>query len=289
MPAQYKSLIRIHSAVVLFGLAGLFGKLILLPPVIIVLGRVFFAAVVLLVVLIAGRRYSFSLEKGRDYVVLLFTGIILAFHWFAFFYSIQISTVATGLLTFSTFPVFVVFFEPWFFREKVRVKDIIIALVAFSGVALVIPEYSFENKITEGAMWGVLSGMTFAIMSVLNRKYVKKYSGLVIAFYQDFVAAIVLLPFLFFIDPLITGKDLVLLILLGVVFTAVAHTLFISSMKSIKAKTASIIVCLEPVYGILAAIFIVSEIPDLKVILGGIAIIAIAFYVSFRSGIKSDL
>ena len=43
MKNKTKSLIEIHIAVLLFGLAGLFGKLISLPSTIIVLGRVFFA------------------------------------------------------------------------------------------------------------------------------------------------------------------------------------------------------------------------------------------------------
>jgi len=47
-----RSLLEIHAAVLLFGLAGLFGKLILLPPTIIVLGRVFFASIFLFPVLL---------------------------------------------------------------------------------------------------------------------------------------------------------------------------------------------------------------------------------------------
>lgn len=279
MKPANKSFIQIHTAVFLFGLAGLFGKLILLPSVVIVFGRVFFAAV-FLIILFAIRKQNIKLDKRKDYYILIFSGVILAFHWVTFFYSIQISTVATGLLTFSTFPVFVAFLEPWFFREKVRVPDLVIALVAFSGVALVIRGYDFSNNITEGAIWGVLSGLTFAIISVLNRKYVKRYSGLVIAFYQDIVAAIVLLPFLFVFNPVITVKDMLLLVLLGVVFTAIAHSLFINSMKKIKARTASIIVCLEPVYGIIAAILLLDEIPDIRVIAGGAVILFTTFYVS---------
>ena len=46
-----KSLLEIHLAVLLFGIAGLFGKLIMLPPAIIVLGRVFFAAITVFIML----------------------------------------------------------------------------------------------------------------------------------------------------------------------------------------------------------------------------------------------
>jgi hypothetical protein len=36
-------------------------------------------------------------------------GLILAVHWITFFHAIQVSSVAVGLLAFSTFPVFITF------------------------------------------------------------------------------------------------------------------------------------------------------------------------------------
>ena len=62
----------------------------------------------------------------------------------------------------------------------------------------VIPSFEIGNKLTQGILWGLATALTFAILSILNRRYVKEYSSLVINFYQDSVAAIVLLPFLFF-------------------------------------------------------------------------------------------
>lgn len=47
MGLKNKSLIEVHIAVFLFGLAGLFGKLLYLPPMIIVLGRVVFSSIFL--------------------------------------------------------------------------------------------------------------------------------------------------------------------------------------------------------------------------------------------------
>ncbi len=263
---------EIHLAVFLFGLAGLFAKLLPISAMGIVLGRVFFASLTLFII-IKFSRLNLKLQNSRDYLILSFLGFILTVHWWAFFYSIQISTVAVGLLTFSTFPVFVTFMEPLFFKEKIKLKNIIIAAMTFAGVALVIPEYNLGNNTTEGALWGIFSGFTFAILSIMNRKYVKKYSSLVIAFYQNGVSTLLLLPVLFITPLLFTVNNIMLLALLGIVFTAVAHTLFIKGMKYIKAQTASIIACLEPVYGIIFAILLLNEIPDGRVIIGGIIIL----------------
>ena len=276
------NLAEIHIAVLLFGLAGLFGKLVDLPPSIIVLGRVFFASITLILI-IAVLKLSLRLKHKKDYFYLALLGVILAVHWVSFFLSIQLSTVAIGLLTYSTFPIFTAFLEPLFFKEKIAGKDMLLAFITFVGVALVIPKFEWSNQVTQGALWGVFSGATFSVLSILNRKFVKSYSSYVVAFYQDFSATIVLIPFLFFLDFTVQNKEIWLLILLGVVFTGISHSLFINGLKNIKAKTASIIASLEPVYGILAAAFLLHEFPTLKVLIGGLIILGATAYETFSS------
>ena len=77
-----------------------------------------------------------------------------------------------------------------------------------------------------------------------------------------------------------------MLLLLGVVFTALAHTLFIRSMRTIKAQQASIIISLEPVYGIVLAALLLSEIPTVRMLIGGGLILGAAIYTMRRS--KTD-
>jgi len=279
--AKRRGLLEIHIAVLFFGLAGLFGKLVVLPSTIIVFGRVFFATIFLALVLLYLKQ-GVRLRKKQDYFFMALMGVILAVHWVTFFQAIQVSTVAIGLLTFSTFPVFVTFLEPFFFREKLEFKDILVAFLAVVGVALVIEEFEIRNSMTRGALWGVASGFTFALLSIMNRKYVKQYSSIIVAFYQDSMATVVLLPFLFLARPVFRPTDILLLSILGVVFTGLAHTLFIKGLTSVKAQKASIIACLEPVYGIIAAILLLGAIPTLKVILGGVIILSAAFYATIK-------
>jgi drug/metabolite transporter (DMT)-like permease len=261
-------LLEIHIAVILFGLSGLFGKLLTLPPLVIVFGRTFFAFLTLSIIL-AGFKIPFRVKSRRDFFVLILLGIILAVHWITFFHSIQISTVAVGLLTFSTFPIFVTFMEPVFFKEKFRLFDILTAGSVVFGLLLVIPSFDFQNNITLGAFWGTLSGFTFAVLSILNRKYVSTYPPILMVCCQNGMATLILLPFLFFENWVFQPADYVLLPILGIFCTALAHVLFIKSLVHIKTQLASITACLEPVYGIIFALFLLGEIPDARTILGG--------------------
>lgn len=283
MKPQNIDMMKIHIAVFLFGLSGLFGKLLVLPTMIIVLGRVFFSSILLLLIMFYLKK-DIKLKQSRHYLYFMVMGLVLAIHWSTFFKSIQVSTVAIGLLTFSTFPVFVTFMEPYFFKEKIKLSDIVVAIITFFGVFLVIPKFELGNNLTQGVLWGIVSGFTYAILSLLNRKYVKQYSGLVIAFYQQLVATILLIPFLFLQKPSLQTNDILLLILLGTVFTGISHSLFINGLKNIKTQTAAIISSLEPVYGIIFAAFLVYEIPSFREILGGMIILGTVLYSSFRRG-----
>lgn len=282
MNEKNKNLLEIHLAVLLFSLSGLFGKLLILPSTIIVLGRVFFSSIFLLIFMLYFRK-DIKLKEKNHYLYFIMMGVILAIHWSVFFKSIQVSTVAIGLLTFSTFPVFVTFLEPFFFKEKIKLSDIMIAIVTLLGVMLVIPKFELGNNLTQGVLWGILSGFTYAILSMLNRKFVKEYSSFVIAFYEQFIATIVLIPFFFLQKPFISNKDILLLVLLGVVFTGISHSLFINGLKNIKTQTAGIISSLEPVYGILFATFLLREIPTFRELSGGIIILCTVFYATFKS------
>lgn len=272
MTQKYHGLVEIHVAVLLFGVAGLFGKLLTLSPLLIVFGRALFASMTLGVIL-SFSTINLRTKSKQDLCILMILGVLLGIHWITFFHAIQISTVAVGLLTFSTFPVFVTFMEPYFFKEKLRRFDMLTAGAVVLGLFLVIPSLDFQNNITQGALWGTISGVTFAGLSILNRKYVNTYPPMMIVFYQNWAAALTLLPFVFFDDLTLRAADIALLALLGVFCTALAHALFIKSLLHIKTQLASITACLEPVYGILFAFVLLGEIPALRTLLGGCIIL----------------
>ncbi|MDC0230877.1 DMT family transporter, partial [Aureispira] len=78
-------------------------------------------------------------------------------------------------------------------------------------------------------------------------------------------------------------QDWIYLIVLGVIFTGIAHTLFINSMKGMKAQRASLITCLEPLYAILLAWLLISEVPTFRMLIGGLIILLVTVYATINS------
>jgi drug/metabolite transporter (DMT)-like permease len=272
------ALASLHVAVLLFGLAGLFGKWIDLPAVTIVFGRTAVAAVVLgmLVWLAPAGRRAFDWRMAVN-------GAVLAVHWFAFFKAIQIANVATGLLGFASFPLFVLLLEIALLRTRARGADWAIAGLVVIGLLVLVPEPNLDNRVVQGLAWGVLSGFSFALLAVSNRALAARRAPTAIAFWQNVCAAACLAPALALAPALPDVREVALLLMLGVVCTALAHTLFIRSMRVLSAHTASVVAALEPVYGIVLAAVLLDEVPDARTMLGAVLIVGAVLVASARA------
>jgi len=286
--------------VLLFGAAGLFGKWIDLPPTVLVLGRVVFAAITLgagMALWRGGREPAREgttpIDRRRDTgsdaarrldgFALPVLGLLLAAHWVSFFHAIQVSSVAVGLLTFATFPIFTALLEPLLPGERFDTATLVAAAVTGLGVALVIPAPEPADPVVRGAFWGVVSGLTFALLALLNRSLVRRRGALDLAFRQDLWAALFLIPFAIDAPRGPTAAEWGLLIVLGVVFTAGAHALFIHALSGVRAGRAAVIASLEPLYGVILAALLLGERPSSRVLAGGALILAAAVWVSRRA------
>ncbi len=265
-------LTNIHLAVFLFGLSGLLAKFLDLPAADIFVFRNLFAALALGVLI--ARRRGRLLPEGKKDAPLIALGAVLALHWWSFFYSIQISSIAVGLLTFSSFPMFVVFLEPLLSKKRLVGRDLAAAAAVCAGLALVIPSFDLNDQYALGARWGIVSGFTFALLQVLNRRFVGSREPLRVAFLEIASGCVILFLCTGAAIPAVTGLELALLFFLGVFCTALAHSLFITGLVTVRAETASVIAALEPVYGIALGAAVLGEIPPARTLAGGAVILA---------------
>lgn len=276
-----RDILYLNLAVMMFGIAGVIGQYVEVPSVMVALGRVICSSIILLVFALV-KKESLKLESKKDYALIIFAGAVLALHWTSFFQSIQVSSVAIGTITFSTFPLFLTFLEPLIYREKLSVRSIVSAIVLLIGVVITIPEFSMENQVTIGIVWGMLSSLTYAIITLANRYFSGKYQGRIVSLYEQGTAAIVLLPSLFFVKATWRTQDIIGVVLIGCICTAFAYSLYISAQKKVKAQTAGLISGMETVYGILYAFVLLSEIPTVREIIGGVVILSVGLYSSLK-------
>lgn len=278
MTPKKRSLIQLNAAVLIWGGTAMFAKGVAIPVTHIICIRSFVAAAALLLFLVALGK-PVRVKSAGHCGIMAGLGLLLCFHWLTFFEALKISTAAVAILSLHTYPVFTALVEPVVFREKLKRTDVVLAGAVFGGVLIMTPELSLSNSTTRGILLGVVSGLFFMVRNLLTRKYVRQYGSSVLMFWQVLVAGVVLLPVLFVSQTVEYPPHAAwLLLLLGVVFTAVPQTLFSSSFETLSAKTVSILATLLPFYGALFGYLIHDETVSPRTAVGGLLILAcIAF------------
>ena len=281
--------ISVLVALPFVSMTGLFGKFLSHSPLLIVQGRTVFAFGALLMVLFIIRKAIFF-KNYREWAWLMVSGTVLATHWIAFFQAIQVSTVAIGLLSFSSYPLFTTFLEPLFFREQLRSRNIFAVLLVICGLALMTTSNNEDSNaiisgsVVQGVLWGLVSGLGFAVLTLLNRGHVRNHSPLLLTCWQNGIAALVILPWSWSESWDLSGKDWGLLFILGVVCTVGGHTLLINGLRHVRAQVVSLLIAgMEPVFAILFALFLLGETPSGQTLLGGVLIVGTTVFMISRS------
>jgi drug/metabolite transporter (DMT)-like permease len=152
--------------------------------------------------------------------------------------------------------------------------DIGSSVLILMGLALIVPEFSLNNQVVQGALLGVLSAVIYSFRNLWNKKHINTYSGSTIMCYQLLVSAIVLLPAFWtypWVDVEIWWLEMVILV---VVTTAVAHTLFVQGLRYFTTSSISIMSSLIPVYGVIWALIFTDESLNTGIVFGGLLIVA---------------
>ncbi len=206
---------------------------------------------------------SDSALSNKQRLKLLGIGGIVALHWFFFYHSIKTSTISVALVCLSSSALFTSFLSPIFNKKKeISLVDLIIGLVIIIGIVLI---FSFETKYTEGIIYGLLASLFATIFTILNEIEVKGLKASTIGKYEMLGGFIGISIYMLLTNSQhpyqmqISSSDLMYLIILGTVCTALAYVMGVAVMKELSAYTVVLTTNLEPVYGIILAVIIFGK------------------------------
>ena len=279
--SRSQSLLAIHLVAICFGTCGILGELIQADASIITWGRSLFAVMSLAVFSrVAGTRRSTSAQVASRWRPLLLSGAMLAVHWVTFFVSVKVGGIAVATLGFASFPAFITFVEWALLRERVSRAEWLRLAVVSAGLALVTPSFSLADHGTEGLLWGLLSGATFGLLAVINRRSLTGLDAFRVAGAQNAIVFLLLSGWVMPHLGGVTAASWLWILVLGVIHTGLAHWLFVSSLRQLPARTAGLVVSLEPVYAIAFAWALFGQEPSWRTVAGGVLMIGAIFSAS---------
>lgn len=272
---------QLNLAMLLVSTSGVLGRAVTLPPVVTIGWRALLA-VGFLFIFLKWKRISLKIDREDRFKVIL-GGILMGIHWVAYFKALQLSNVAIGMLTIFTYPALTSILEPLLLKLPFQKIHLFLGLLVLAGIAFLIPDLDFENEYTQAVAFGLGSALAYALRNILMKKQVEKYHGSLLMTYQALIIGIALIPLSFQTSVEALQENLIWLLALALLTTALGHTLFLLTFRHFSITTASIISSVQPVYGIALGILLLGEMPQWSTIIGGVLIISAVIIESLRN------
>ncbi|MYL48335.1 EamA family transporter [Halobacillus litoralis] len=194
------------------------------------------------------------------------TGVIsiALFNW-CLFSAIETTSMSIAFVLLYTAPVFVTIFSRIFFKEAWTGRKLVALIATFIGCTLVIGLLPSLNATLSlaGFLFGLGSGLFYALYSIFGKVVLKKYRSLTVTFYTFLFATLAVVPFsgLWNNASLLSDIHVWLLILgLGLISTVLPFLLYTKGLEHVESSRASIVATIEPVVATLVGYFVYAEI-----------------------------
>jgi len=292
------ALIEGATAGVLFGTASILIKTLQdLDVFSITFWRLIIAGISLGLILIVLRKsFNFNLVR-KNLKDLFILGIFLSLHFIFFVSALKDTTILNATVLVNTTPIFSAFISS--FLSKLKPSRLAMAglTVSFIGVCVIAyAETMVANARPESfspSLKGDLEAVLAALLIAFYLNYGRKIRNQMTVFSTMFSTYMLEAVIVGFVGISTTSKMVALpgkveiffpLIGLGILPTAVAHTLYFSSLSNLKSFETATMALLEPIGATVLAIILFREIPAYLFVLGAALILLGVLFIVKEKG-----
>lgn len=235
--------------------------------------------------------YDKSLFKVsiRDIPIFIAIGIfsVLMMSWL-YFSAIMKSTMSIAAILLYTAPIWVLLASVFFYGEKLTYKKALALILAFGG-CIAVSGFSAGDISVSGILFGLGSGLAYALYSIIGKYVLSKYSPITMTLYSFLIAA---LGILFISRPteaagiVINNFDIVLLLKIigiGAVSVFVPYLLYTIGLSKIPAGKAAIMASVEPMTATVLGISVYKELLGIGGAVGIVMILSAIFILNSKN------
>jgi drug/metabolite transporter (DMT)-like permease len=286
------------TAGVLFGTASIFIRFLQdVDTFSIAFWRLIIACLSLAIILVVLRKsFTFSLVRKnfKDLVILSF---FLGLHFIFFISAVKDTTILNATVLVNTTPIFSMFVSSLLFNVKPSRLALVGLTVSFIGICVIGYAEATANANSQQGFSASLKGDLEAVSAALVEAFYLNYGRKVRSQMAIVPTMFPIYMFTAFIVgaigtsatgkiPAISGEISFVLPLLGlgILPTAVAHTLYFSSLSNLKSFETATMALIEPIGATLLGIIFLHEVPAYLFIFGAVLILlGIIFIVRERA------
>jgi drug/metabolite transporter (DMT)-like permease len=278
--------LKIIIASIIFGAGNTAVKILNMPSELITFYRLIVPAVILFIYLKYKKIKIF--KKNTPY--LLFGSTLNCVRMFLYFVALNLTTVGNSVTILYTWPIFASILGVIFLKEKLTKTQILLLLSAVIGVLIIFlnGKVSFSNKNFLGMTIMLCSALIYALSMIVFKKRAGDISSIETTFFQNFIGAIVFIPFVFTTNyPMSPGK-ISFTVLYAFMIGVVGFALFFSALKQTKANIASYFSYLEIPCAIFFGAIILHEKISWNLIIGASILITSVIIMKFLDQRKAE-
>ncbi|MBQ9132907.1 MAG: EamA family transporter [Clostridia bacterium] len=256
--------VSLIAAVLLFGTIGIFRAYTPLPSGLLSMSRGLIGALFLLSVMLCTRAKISLAAIRKNFLLLGISGVMIGLNWILLFEAYNYTTVPVATLCYYMAPIFVILASPIVLKERLTKTKLLCAAVAFVGIVLVaFGSDAGENSGEKNHLLGILLGIGAAALyagDILINKVVDGVTAQERTLTQLATAGIVCIPYTLAAENLgaveFTLPSVILLIVMGVLHTGIAYTLYFGAMKKLPAQTVALLSYIDPVASVILAVLL---------------------------------
>lgn len=282
------------GSVLFISFGSIFIRLSSAPALTIAFYRMFFSVLLLLPFMKKKDVQELKNINKRALSLCIFSGFFLALHFATWITSLSYTTVASSTVLVSMHPIIILIIKWLYYKKKIHFKIAIGVFVTFIGSAVI--SYTGFGIFASGELLG--NGLAFAgaiavsFYILIGEKVRKEISVNSYTFIVYLMSSFFLLIFVTVGKRPLVGfplKQWGLFLALAVFCNLLGHSIFNWALGYLDSSLVSIIIISEPIFASIWAIFIFSEIPKVKEIVGGLLIISgIVYYIRTENQLKKE-
>ena len=286
------ALLMLASSMLIFGTIGLFRRYIPLSSGLLAFSRGILGALFLGLFLMIRRLPEQRLKKRKDswnrasapvFFLLILSGALIGVNWILLFEAYNYTTVATATLCYYMQPTIVILLSPLFFHERLTAKKLVCAFLAVLGMFLVsgaAGEGIPQGDASRGILCGLGAAALYASVVIMN-KCIRNIDPYLKTILQLASASVCLLPYLAVTGQLSYVKldsfSLLMLLVVGIVHTGIAYTLYFGSTDGLRAQTIALFSYIDPVSALFISVLFLHEPMGAAGLVGAVLILGAAF------------
>lgn len=211
-------------------------------------------------------------------------------------FAVTYTKASTSAVIFCSNAIFTIPFAYFILKEKIRKTALISMVISIIGIIVIFNPASIMSGMTGGrdligVTYALIAAVAWSLFGVVSKKKIGYYGAYVLNFCAFVVGIAVLFAIIIITKrPIfagITGKNIIILLYMGIFIKAGAYIFFLGATKLTTAVTTSMVFLIKPALATILSVMLLGEKISTNTIIG-IVFIIVGSYISFSYGRKAE-